>query len=208
MRFRTAPVMVTELAPDMADLTRADFHHIVETGQRLGRSIARLPVPVIGIARGGAVGGGLELLLRSDFVFCTDAAQFAFPEVTLGFVPVWGGTQWARGGRCRFGRRRSCRQRRSVSSPVVCGQRRAGRACPGDPRPVAPLLADRVPLDEAMPCGALGGPARLRGAGRVPRRGGDDGRWRLRRRGERVRRTAPGGLLGGRHREGEVAGDG
>ena len=93
--LQNGAVMVTELRPAMTDLTRADFHEIVETGHRLGRTIARLPVPVIGVARGGAAGGGLELLLRSDFLYCLDSAQFSLPEVTFGFVPAWGGTQWA-----------------------------------------------------------------------------------------------------------------
>src|SRR5438552_2971168 len=88
-------VMVTELRADMTELTREDFQRVVETGHRLGRAIAQLPVPVIGIARGGAAGGGLELLLRSDFIYCLDTAQFSLPEVTFGFVPGWGGTQWA-----------------------------------------------------------------------------------------------------------------
>jgi len=93
--LQNGAVMVTELRSDMTELTRADFQNIVETGHRLGRAIARLPVPVIGIARGGALGGGLELLLRSDFLYCLDSAQFSLPEVTMGFVPGWGGTQWA-----------------------------------------------------------------------------------------------------------------
>lgn len=93
--LQNGAVMVTELKPDLRDLTRADIHEVVETGQRLGRLIASLRVPVIALARGGAAGGGLELLLRSDFVYCLDSASFSLPEVTFGFVPAWGGTQWA-----------------------------------------------------------------------------------------------------------------
>lgn len=86
-------IMVAEIKPTLADLTREDFAEIVVAGQNIGRIIANLPIPVIGIARGGAIGGGLELFLRSDFIFCTHQAQFSFPEVTVGFVAVWGGTQ-------------------------------------------------------------------------------------------------------------------
>lgn len=93
--YHNGAVLVTELKPRLEDLTRADFRQLVERGQALGRAIAALPLPVIGIARGGAMGGGLELLLRSDFLYCTDGARFSFPEVTLGFVAAWGGTQWA-----------------------------------------------------------------------------------------------------------------
>lgn len=91
--MQNGAVMVTEIKPSLKDLTHEDFAEIVEIGQRLGSKIANLPIPVIGIARGGAIGGGLELLLRSDFLFCTHQAQFSFPEVTMGFVAVWGGTQ-------------------------------------------------------------------------------------------------------------------
>jgi len=91
--FHAGAVAITELKPSLTDLSRADFEHLVEMGHALGRRIANLPVPVIGIARGGALGGGLELLLRSDFLYCLDSARFSFPEVTLGFVAAWGGTQ-------------------------------------------------------------------------------------------------------------------
>ena len=90
-------VVVGEIKPSIKDLTRKDFAEIVALGQSLGRIIAGSHIPVIGVARGGAVGGGLELLLRTDFAFCTDQAQFSLPEVTVGFVAAWGGTQW--GGR-------------------------------------------------------------------------------------------------------------
>ena len=91
--FHAGAVAVTELKPSLTELSRADFERLVELGHALGRRIADLPIPVIGIARGGALGGGLELLLRSDFLYCLDAARFSFPEVTLGFVAAWGGTQ-------------------------------------------------------------------------------------------------------------------
>ena len=91
--FHAGAVAITELKPSLTDLSRADFEHLVKMGHALGRRIANLPVPVIGIARGGALGGGLELLLRSDFLYCLDSARFSFPEVTLGFVAAWGGTQ-------------------------------------------------------------------------------------------------------------------
>lgn len=95
--FHRGAVMVTELRDSMDALTGADFRDLVQRGQALGRLIAGLPKPVTGIARAGALGGGLEMLLRCDFVYTLDDAAFSFPEVTLGFVAAWGGTQW--GGR-------------------------------------------------------------------------------------------------------------
>ena len=93
--FHAGAAAVTELQPRLEDLGREDFQRLVKMGHQLGRQIAALPMPVIGIARGGALGGGLELLLRSDFLYCLDGARFSFPEVTLGFVAAWGGTQLA-----------------------------------------------------------------------------------------------------------------
>ena len=101
--FHRGAVMVTELKPSLDELTDADFRDLVHRGQDLGRKIAGLAKPVIGIARAGALGGGLEQLLRCDFVYTLDDAQFSFPEVTLGFVAAWGGTQW--GGRMMAMRR-------------------------------------------------------------------------------------------------------
>ena len=93
--FHAGAVAVTELRPRLEDLNREDFQRLVKMGHKLGNQIAALPIPVIGVARGGALGGGLELLLRSDFLYCLDGARFSFPEVTLGFVAAWGGTQLA-----------------------------------------------------------------------------------------------------------------
>ncbi|MDC1477697.1 enoyl-CoA hydratase/isomerase family protein, partial [Porticoccaceae bacterium] len=93
--FHAGAVAVTELQPRLEDLNRDDFQRLVELGHALGSQISALPIPVIGIARGGALGGGLELLLRSDMLYCLDEARFSFPEVTLGFVAAWGGTQLA-----------------------------------------------------------------------------------------------------------------
>lgn len=92
--FHAGAVLVTELAPDPSSLGPEDFRALVRRGHALGRAIAALTIPVIGIARRGALGGGLELLLRSDFLYCTDHARFSYPEVTLGLVAAWGGTQF------------------------------------------------------------------------------------------------------------------
>jgi enoyl-CoA hydratase/carnithine racemase len=93
--FHNAAVMVTEIKPNLADLTPEDFETIAAAGHRLGGLIAALPMPVIGVVRSGALGGGLELLLRSDLLYCTHASRFKLPEVNFGFVAAWGGTQWA-----------------------------------------------------------------------------------------------------------------
>ncbi|MCX5992554.1 MAG: enoyl-CoA hydratase-related protein [Chloroflexi bacterium] len=49
--------------------------------------------PIIAAINGHALGGGLELALGCDLRIAADNATFGFPEVTLGIIPGWGGTQ-------------------------------------------------------------------------------------------------------------------
>jgi enoyl-CoA hydratase/carnithine racemase len=55
--------------------------------------IMNCPVPVIAAVNGAAYGGGLELALGCDFIYCAKNAYFAFPEASLGIMPGVGGTQ-------------------------------------------------------------------------------------------------------------------
>lgn len=92
--FHGGAIVFTELKPELALFEEADFRNAVHTGYGLGEALASLPIPVITVAEKGALGGSLELMCRSDFVYCTDAAEFTLPEVTAGLIPGWGGTQW------------------------------------------------------------------------------------------------------------------
>lgn len=64
-------------------------------GQRLFARLAALPAPTVAAISGPCLGGGLELALACDYrlVFDKAATQLGLPEITLGLLPGWGGTQ-------------------------------------------------------------------------------------------------------------------
>lgn len=78
---------------DSADAARALSHR----GQSLFQRVADLSVPTVAAIHGACVGGGLEFALACSFRIASDAGEtrLGFPEVQLGIVPAWGGTQRA-----------------------------------------------------------------------------------------------------------------
>lgn len=56
-------------------------------------AMERCPVPVVCAVNGLALGGGAEMVLRTDFSYAADHATFGFPEIKRGFMPGSGGTQ-------------------------------------------------------------------------------------------------------------------
>ncbi len=56
-------------------------------------SLDRLPIPSIAVIHGYAFGGGLELALACTFRLATPRAKMGLPEIKLGLIPGYGGTQ-------------------------------------------------------------------------------------------------------------------
>jgi enoyl-CoA hydratase len=77
----------------MQSFTSAQAQAFSEKGNRTFRALELLPVPAIALVNGFALGGGCELAMACDWVIASERAQFGQPEVNLGVVAGFGGTQ-------------------------------------------------------------------------------------------------------------------
>ncbi len=77
----------------MQSMNRKEAQAFSEAGQKLTLTIERSPKPVLGAVNGFALGGGCEIALACHLRVASENARFALPEVSLGLIPGWGGTQ-------------------------------------------------------------------------------------------------------------------
>ncbi|CKG95010.1 enoyl-CoA hydratase/isomerase family protein [Mycolicibacterium smegmatis] len=81
---------------DIATYKRGDQGEIGEITRAAGAVIDTMttaPIPVIAAVEGMALGGGFELAMGADIVVAGESAKLGLPEVALGLIPGWGGTQ-------------------------------------------------------------------------------------------------------------------
>jgi enoyl-CoA hydratase len=97
-------VLILTGAGAKAFIAGADIAEIQQLSPLGGREFARLgqaiidrlqhlAVPVIAAVNGYALGGGCEMALACDFIYASETAVFGLPEIALGIIPGFGGTQ-------------------------------------------------------------------------------------------------------------------
>jgi len=78
---------------EMTPMSVLEAHGWGMLGHECGRLLESMPKGTIAAVNGLAVGGGCELALACDIRYASDSATFGQPEIKIGVIPGWGGTQ-------------------------------------------------------------------------------------------------------------------
>jgi enoyl-CoA hydratase len=120
----------------MREATALEARAYAQRGHHITTRVESFPKPVIAAVNGYALGGGCEFALACDIRLAGENANFGLPEVKLGILPGWGGTQ---------------RLARATSPGFAKELIFTGRMCPAEEARAAGLVNHVYPADRLLP---------------------------------------------------------